>query len=234
MNKKIISANSFSNSSIRLWQLISPTLPIGAYSYSQGLEYAVEVEWIKNEDNAEQWIIGQIKNNLSQLDVPVFLRMYDAWEKNDIEQVQYWNEIILALREAAELRQEDCNLGNALIKVMNGLDVNVPALTSNTEDENISFVASFSFACQYWSIDKIEAAHGLLWSWCENQVAAAIKIIPLGQTSGQRIMSHAIDAISVAIEKSQQCTDEDIGLLAPGLAIASAMHETQYSRLFRS
>jgi len=234
MNNNFTSQKSFSASSIRLWQLISPTLPIGAYAYSQGLEYAVEVEWIKDEQTAEQWIIGQIKNNLSQLDVPVFLRMYEAWEKNDIQQVRYWNEIILALREAAELRQEDCNLGNALIKVMNGLDVTMPSLTDIVDDEDIAFVTSFSFACQYWSIDKIEAVHGLLWSWCENQVAAAIKVIPLGQTSGQRIMSHAIEAISTAIEKGTGCTDEEIGLLAPGLAIASALHETQYSRLFRS
>jgi len=225
---------NFKPSSIRLWQLISPTLPIGAYSYSQGLEYAVEVEWIKDEQTAEQWIIGQIKNNLSQLDVPVFLRMYEAWEKNDVEQVRYWNQIILALREAAELRQEDCNLGNALIKVMSGLDVAMPSLTDIVDDEDMAFVSTFSFACQYWSIDKIEAVHGLLWSWCENQVAAAIKIIPLGQTSGQRIMSHAIKAISVAIDKGQKCSDEEIGLLAPGLAIASALHETQYSRMFRS
>jgi len=224
----------FNSSSIRLWQLISPTLPIGAYSYSQGLEYAVEVEWIKDEQTAEQWIIGQIKNNLSQLDVPIFLRMYEAWEKNDVEQVRYWNQIILALREAAELRQEDCNLGNALIKVMNGLDVTMPSLANIVDDEDMAFVSTFSFACQYWSIDKIEAVHGLLWSWCENQVAAAIKIIPLGQTSGQRIMSHAIEAISIAIHKGQNCSDEEIGLLAPGLAIASALHETQYSRMFRS
>jgi len=234
MNNNFTSQASFTVSSIRLWQLISPTLPIGAYSYSQGLEYAVEVEWINNEQTAEQWIIGQIKNNLSQLDVPVFLRMYEAWEKNDIERVRYWNEIILALREAAELRQEDCNLGNALIRVMHGLDVAMPGLTEIVDDEDIAFVTSFSFACQYWSIDKIEAVHGLLWSWCENQVAAAIKVIPLGQTSGQRIMSHAIEAISTAIVKGTRCTDEEIGLLAPGLAIASALHETQYSRLFRS
>ena len=220
----------FKPSSIRLWQLISPTLPIGAYSYSQGLEYAVEKEWVNSEKSASEWILGQINNNLSMLDVPIFLRMIDAWQSDQLEKVEYWNEIILALREASELRQEDCNLGAATVKVLTGLEVSMPKL----ENENLAFVTVFSFACHYWSIDKLEAVHGLLWSWCENQVAAAIKLVPLGQTSGQRIMSDAIDVIAQSVKKAQQCKDENIGLLAPGLAIASALHETQYTRLFRS
>jgi len=220
----------FNKSSIRLWQLISPTLPIGAYSYSQGLEYAIERDWVNSEKTASDWILGQINNNLSMLDVPVFLRLIDAWKNGHIDKVEYWNEIILALREASELRQEDCNLGAATVKVLTGLDVRMPAL----EKEDMAFVTVFSFACHYWSIDKMEAVHGLLWSWCENQVAAAIKLVPLGQTSGQRIMSEAIEIIMQSIIKAQQCTDEEIGLLAPGLAIASALHETQYTRLFRS
>ena len=226
MNEALV----FKPSSIRLWQLISPTLPIGAYSYSQGLEYAVEREWVDCEKSASEWILGQINNNLSMLDVPIFLRMIDAWQSGKLEKVEYWNEIILALREASELRQEDCNLGAATVKVMTGLEVNMPKL----ENENLAFVTVFSFACHYWSIDKLEAVHGLLWSWCENQVAAAIKLVPLGQTSGQRIMSDAIDVIAQSVKKAQQCKDENIGLLAPGLAIASALHETQYTRLFRS
>jgi len=221
---------AFSTSSIRLWQLISPTLPVGTFCYSQGLEYAVETGWVDDENNAAEWILGQIKNNLSQLDVPVFLRLYDAWQNDDRETVRYWNDVILALREAAELFVEDCTLGRAMTRLLGGLDVSLPEL----ETDNIAFVTAFSFACQHWSIDRLEAAHGLLWSWCENQVAAAIKLVPLGQTSGQRILSLAIDAIALSIENGRLCEDENIGLSAPGLAIASALHETQYSRLFRS
>lgn len=221
---------AFNKSSIRLWQLISPTLPIGAYSYSQGLEYAVERDWVNSEKTASEWILGQIKNNLCMLDVPIYLRLMEAWQKGEFKKVEYWNEMILALREAAELRQEDCNLGAATVKVLNGLDIAMPAL----KNEELAFVTVFSFACHYWAIDKLEAVHGLLWSWCENQVAAAIKLVPLGQTSGQRIMSEAIEVIEQSVIKAQQCKDEEIGLLAPGLAIASALHETQYTRLFRS
>ncbi len=222
--------DKFPTSSIRLWQLISPTLPIGTFCYSQGLEYAVEIGWVKDENSSGEWILGQIKNNLSVLDVPVFLRMYEAWQNEEIETVQHWNEVILALREAAELYNEDRTLGQAMIRMLNGLDVELPDL----ETENIAFVTTFSFACQHWSIDPLEAVHGLLWSWCENQVAAAIKLVPLGQTSGQRILSMAIESIVASIGKGLLCDVEDIGMSAPGLAIASALHETQYSRLFRS
>lgn len=221
---------TFTPSSIRLWQLISPTLPIGTFCYSQGMEFAVEAGWVHDEATASEWILGQVKNNLSLLDVPVFLRMYAAWQHDDITTIKHWNEVILALREAAELYNEDCTLGGAMIRLLDGLDVSLPEI----ETDNIAFVTTFSFACQYWSIDRLEAVHGLLWSWCENQVAAAIKLVPLGQTSGQRIMSTAIDSVSSSVEKGLLCADEDIGLSAPGLAIASALHETQYSRLFRS
>ena len=219
-----------SASAMRLWQLISPTLPVGAYAYSAGLEYAVEAGWVSDQGSAGDWILGQARNSLSQLDVPVFLRLYEAWQAQQYDRVEYWNSLLQALRESAELRQEDRHLGAALHKVLKGLDVSMPA----TGLDHASFVTVFAFACQHWHIDRREAARGLLWSWCENQVAAAIKLVPLGQTAGQAIMSQAIAAVEQGIEKSLSCDDADIGLLAPGLAIASALHETQYTRLFRS
>lgn len=230
--KTTVTDPSSAIASMRLWQLISPALPIGAYAYSQGLEYAVDSGWINTEQQAAEWILGQLSHNLAQLDAPVFLRLYDAWQLNDIETVGYWNQYILASREAAELYQEDCNLGQALNRVLQGLEINMPTLPRQQND--IAFVTCLAFACHAWQIDKGQAVQGLLWSWCENQVAAAIKIIPLGQTSGQKIISAAIEVIAAAVNKAMQCEDEEIGMLAPAVAIASALHETQYSRLFRS
>lgn len=230
--KTTVTDPSSAIASMRLWQLISPALPIGAYAYSQGLEYAVDSGWINTEQQAAEWMLGQLNHNLAQLDAPVFLRLYDAWQINDLETVSYWNQYILASREAAELYQEDCNLGQALNRVLQGLEINMPTLPQQQND--IAFVTCLAFACHAWQIDKGQAVQGLLWSWCENQVAAAIKIIPLGQTSGQKIMSEAIEVIAAAVNKALHCEDEEIGMLAPAVAIASALHETQYSRLFRS
>ncbi|HEY9051011.1 MAG TPA: urease accessory UreF family protein [Gammaproteobacteria bacterium] len=218
------------NSSMRLWQLISPTLPIGAYSWSTGIEYAVEVGWIKDEASASEWILGQIKNSLPAIDVAVFYRLYEAWYDNNDTKILYWNDVLLAMRESAELRNEDTGLGNALIRVFPNLDIHIPDI----QIEDWSYAAAFSWACYQCGLNKEESAQGMLWSWCENQVAAAIKLVPLGQSSGQRLLSSAIPIIAVAAEQATKYTDDEIGLLTPGLAIASARHETQYSRLFRS
>lgn len=217
-------------SQLRLMQLISPTLPIGSFAYSQGLEYAVDSGWVNNEEQTQQWIKGQIKNTLSSLDIPVMQRMYKAWQAEEYETVIYWNKWLLAAREAKELHDEDTQLGKALLRLVKGLDMKFPV------DSEIewSYLAIFSYAAVEWDIPFIEAANGFLWSWSENQVAAAIKVVPLGQTAGQCILSALVKDIPNAVEQSLDCNDDDIGMLAPGVAIASALHETQYSRLFRS
>jgi len=217
-------------SQLRLMQLISPTLPIGSFAYSQGLEYAVDAGWVNNEEQTQQWIKGQIKNTLSSLDIPVMQRMYKAWQAEEYETVIYWNKWLLAAREAKELHDEDTQLGKALLRLVKGLDMKFPV------DSEIewSYLAIFSYAAVEWDIPFIEAANGFLWSWSENQVAAAIKVVPLGQTAGQCILSALVKDIPNAVEQSLDCNDDDIGMLAPGVAIASALHETQYSRLFRS
>ncbi|MDH5394987.1 MAG: urease accessory protein UreF [Gammaproteobacteria bacterium] len=217
-------------SQLRLMQLISPTLPIGSFAYSQGLEYAVDTGWVNNEEKAGQWIKGQIKNTLTSLDIPVMQRLYHAWQSNDLETVIYWNAWLLAAREAKELRDEDNQLGQALLRLINDLEMKFPV----TDDIEWSYAAIFSYAAKTWNIPAEEMANGFLWAWCENQVAAAVKLIPLGQTAGQRILSDVLKDIPKAVEKTINVSDEDIGMLAPGIAIASALHETQYSRLFRS
>ena len=217
-------------SQLRLWQLISPALPIGSFAYSQGLEYAVETGWVKDEQQTYKWIQGQVNNTLSSLDIPVMQRIYNAWQEENYEDVVYWNQWILAAREAKELYDEDLQLGLALHRLLKGLDITLPI------DDEVEWAYStlFTFAAMKWKIPFVEAANGFLWAWCENQVAAAIKLVPLGQTSGQQVLSKILTDIPVAIEKALTLREEDIGVLAPGVGIASALHETQYSRLFRS
>ena len=142
------------------------------------------------------------------------------------------NEFILAARETSELKKEDIHLGSALHILLN--ELNVTTIESWPKDQKPSFVTMFSLAGVYWNIPIAETANGLVWAWCENQVAAAIKTIPLGQTAGQRILSAAIDIVPNTVETGLQVTDDQIGALAPAFAIGSALHETQYTRLFRS
>lgn len=217
-------------SQLRLWQLISPTLPIGSFAYSQGLEYAVERGWIDSEEKTAEWIKGQIRKTLSALDIPVMRRLYTAWQSEDKDAVIYWNQWLLAARESKELRDEDIQLGQSLKRVLKGLDIILPI----EEDLEWTYAAMFAYASVEWEIPFTDSATGLLWAWSENQVAAAVKLVPLGQTAGQKILSQALEEIPAAIEATKNYSDDEIGVLAPGLGIASALHETQYSRLFRS
>jgi len=216
---------------MRLWQLISPALPIGSYAYSQGLEAAVEAGWVHDETSAASWIRGVLTHGLMRVDVPVMQRLYHAWQAEDMQKVHYWNNYILAMREAAELREEDRQQGLALMRLLNDLGVKQACFIDR---EAMSVLSLFSLATVAWQIDLADASHGYLWSWCENQVAAAIKLVPLGQTAGQRILSTLVEVLATQVEPALQLDDEAIGGVLPGLALASAWHETQYSRLFRS
>ncbi|MFO8024848.1 urease accessory protein UreF [Thiohalophilus sp.] len=190
----------------------------------------METGWINDEVAASEWITGLLKHNLASLEVPLFLRLYHAWQENDADRVVYWNQMMLALRESKELHAEDLAMGEALVRVLKGLDIQPPDLG----EYQAGYLTVFSYACSRWEIPAESGCLGLLWSWCENQVAAAIKLIPLGQSAGQRMLSALQLQIQSAWETGQNYSDEQIGMLAPGLGIASALHETQYSRLFRS
>ena len=219
-------------SHLRLWQLISPTLPIGAYAYSQGMEYAVHADWIKDEADTTEWIQGLMQHSLATLDIPVLQRCYQAWQDSDETKVIYWSHFILAARGAAELRLEDQQLGRALATLLESLDLTQAAGWDRTEYTN--FAAMFALACVHWNIDIYNAAQGYIWTWCENQVAAAIKLVPLGQTAGQRMLSQLDTHIHQAVDLGLSIEDDEISSSTPALGIASAQHETQYSRLFRS
>ena len=218
--------------SLRLWQLISPTLPVGAYAYSAGLEYAVACDWVSDEASLQDWTAGQIGHALAGLDVPVLARLYRGWEVGDDEAVLAWTRELLASRETAELRAEDRHMARAMARVLAELGESDARAWDRPEDT--SWAALFSLAAVRWGVSLEESAAGYLWAWLENQVAAGVKLIPLGQTAGQRVLHRVAGAIPEAVAHGLALSDEAIGAAAPGMALASAAHETQYTRLFRS
>jgi len=215
----------------RLFQLISPSLPIGGYSYSQGVEWAVEQGWISNEVEAQEWLNGLLHTNMLYVDLPVLLRMMRAWNSGDEQALARWNEYLLASRETAELRQEEVHRARAFTDVLINLEqsaASVRPLLLKTQH------ACFSFACVRWGIAPQQASYGLLWSWLENLTLAAVKIIPLGQAAGQRILFNLSQQFVQIIGQALQLEDDDLGASCMAQTIASCRHETQYSRLFRS
>jgi urease accessory protein len=217
---------------IPLLRLVSPSLPIGAYAGSEGLEYAVDAGWIANEDDALAWIGGRLRHALSRLDVPLLARVQRAWQRDDRDEVLRWCRFLCACRESAELLAQDRSLGSSLLRLLADLDVAGAGWLREREDA--TFLAAFALAAVRWSIPLEHAAEGYLFAWSEAQVAAAIKLIPLGQTQGQRILGGLADCIPDCVARGLALDDDEIGFSETGVAIASSRHEHQYSRLFRS
>jgi urease accessory protein len=217
---------------LRLCQLVSPALPIGAYHFSQGLEYAVHAEWVRDEASACEWISGLAHHALGTLDVPLLLRLHDAWSTVDVQDVERWSRYLLASRESAELRAEERHMGKALAKVLIELDIETARAWIANNDT--SYAAMFTLAATHWQIDRESTAHAYLWAWLENQVLAALKLLPIGQSTGQRILNRLITRIPDIVAQAAALADDDMGIATPLHSVASSQHETQYSRLFRS
>lgn len=215
-----------------LLRFASPTLPIGAYAYSRGLEYAVHAGWVRDESSAAAWILGLLEHLGGSLDGPLFVRAYAAWADSDLARVERWNELGLASRESAELRLEDTQLGAALIRLLGSLGVSGAAELAGRDD--VSHATAFALAMVRHAVPLNAALHAYLWTLAEAQTSAAVRLIPLGQTAGQRILGRVIDALPGPVERALSVEDDALGAFAPALALGSALHETQYTRLFRS
>lgn len=216
----------------RLLQLASPALPVGAYSYSQGLEAAIEARIVCDAAGARSWIQDVLRFSLASMEAPILLRLIAAWRADDRTLVAEWNDLFLASREAAELRAETAQMGYSLARLLRELGETDGVAFAALGD--VAFPTAFAFAVAQWRIDPQAALTAYLWSWAENQVMAALKAVPLGQTDGQRLLLALGETIEAAAARAAQLADEDLVNFAPGLALLSARHETQYSRLFRS
>ena len=217
---------------LRLLQLTSPALPIGAFAYSQGLEQANALGWVKDEASAAAWFFGIVTEVLPRLDLPVFAQLYEAWSSGDAGRVRALSEFLHACRESAELSAEDRHLGAALARVLHGLGA--PQAEAWIADPDATFATLFSLAAVHFKIPLRSAALGFLFTWLESQVAAASRLIPIGQLAAQRVLSSVLSQLPEAVNRGLDLPAAELGFLAPGLAIASALHETLYSRLFRS
>lgn len=211
---------------------MSPTLPIGGFTYSQGIEKAVEDGWVTDVDTAYEWLNGQFSCGLTYTDLPILRKLYSAYEQNDRLDVQRWGQVLLACRETSELRQEEINRGRALTRVLESLDK--PIVKEWESLISTNHLSGFALISHHWDIPIKDLLLGYSWSWLENQVSAVVKIIPLGQTQGQQLLHKLIATAPEIVNQSMLLDEEDIGLSQPALAIVSSLHETQYTRIFRS
>lgn len=217
---------------LRLMHLVSPSLPVGAFAYSQGIEWAAEAGWIRTADDLEAWLGDQLRNCLRVLDLPLLARLHVSASAGDRDAMGRWIDWLLASRETSELRAEEANRGRALADLLVAWD-----LLGALEWKQLlmrSQAAGFAFAAVSWNIPVTDCTLGYAWNWLENLVLAGVKIVPLGQTQGQQVLQQLIEHIPAAVDEALSLADDEIGAASPALAIASSAHETQYTRLFRS
>ena len=217
---------------MRLFQLSSAALPIGAFAYSQGLEQAVALGDVKCRETSRRWIAGMLGSSVLTLDVPVLARIHRAIAADDAAGAWRWNDYLFAARGSAELRAEERQVGAALVRLLSR--EGVASADPWLKHPRITLATGFALASAAWQAPLTEAALAYVFAWSEAQVGAATRLIPLGQTDAQGVLSAVIEQAASGIEAALHHSDDELGSSTPGQLLLSALHETQYSRLFRS
>lgn len=218
-----------------LLRLASPQLPIGGYSYSQGLEMAVDSGRVNDPQSARRWISDQLLLNLARFEAPLLLaHCTAAAEENWADLLQRCEEH-RASRETRELHQESRQMGYSLQQLLNGLpELDAPARTFLDQQPEPHLALGWALAARAWHINAQDALAAWLWSWLENQLAVLMKTLPLGQQAAQRLTSELLPLLQQAQQDASRINPGHCGSAAFGLSLACMAHERQYSRLFRS
>ena len=218
-----------------LLRLASPQLPIGGYSYSQGLEMAVDNGRVNNPDSARRWISDQLLLNLARFEAPLLLAHCQAAAEENWGELQHICETHRASRETRELHLESRQMGYSLQQLLNGLpELDAPARSFLEQCAEPHLALGWALAARAWGISPQDALAAWLWSWLENQLAVLMKTLPLGQQAAQRLTSELLPLLQQAQQDATHIKPEHIGSAAFGLSLTCMAHERQYSRLFRS
>ena len=218
-----------------MW-LASPALPVGGFSYSEVLESAVEAGEVQGERQAGAWLRDQLQLGLARSDLAVVAKAFKAWGRDDLAHIAELNSWVTTTRETAELRQQTEQMGRSMVEWLKNrgepLDARVARLKALAPAP--TWPVAFALAAQQSGVPLREALLGFAFGWAENMVQAALKAVPLGQSAGQRVLASLVAEIPAAVDRAAALPDSERQAFAPMLAILSAQHETQYSRLFRS
>jgi urease accessory protein len=221
---------------LQLMWLASPALPVGGFSYSEGLEAAVDDGRVSGEASAADWLASQMTLAPARADLPVLAQAHLAWQRHDLARVTWLNDFAGRTRETRELRLQSEQMGRSLVEwLRNQGDADAGRLAHLAAlAPSPTWPVAFALATARANATAAQALHASLFGWAENMVQAALKAVPLGQLAGQRILQALVARMPPLVEQALAMGDDDMQSFSPMLGIASARHETQYSRLFRS
>ena len=220
---------------LQLMWLASPALPVGGFSYSEGLEAAVEAGLVGNAADVGTWLRDQLHLSLARSELAVCARAFKAWQRRDAATLAELNDWVTTTRETSELRRQTQQMGRSLcewLKNRGEVDDRVAQLKALTPAP--TWPVAFALAAAQTGAPLREALLSHAFGWAENMVQAALKAVPLGQSAGQRILAALIADIPAAVDLAMALPDSARQAATPMLAILSGQHEAQYSRLFRS
>jgi urease accessory protein len=218
---------------LALLQFVSPALPVGAYSYSEGIETLVQNGRVKDLATLEYWLKQELKYGAISVEAIALLRAYVCLENGDRAQLKYWNEWLSAFRETEEIRRQSWQMGRSLTRLLIDLQPSLQPTIAVCGD-NCNFTVAFAIAAHHWQINTQTAVLGYLYSWASNLANAGVRLIPLGQTQGQQLLLNLYPILEQTATTAMNSNDDSLKNCGWGLAIASMQHETLYSRLFRS
>lgn len=224
--------NQSDASATRLLQLVSPSLPIGSFTYSQGLEWAVESSWVQSQEDLQAWLKDILQTSITHLEIPLFKRLHRAYSQADMAVSTNWIDYLLATRETSELLSEEHQRGRAFTRLLPELGLKLDNQLKQQLQQ--SQLAGFAYTVSQWNIEPVSAIQAYTWSWLENLTLSGVKLIPLGQTAGQQIIFQLGESVSSSVHRGLSLADEDMGFSCCAQAIASSLHESQYTRLYRS
>ncbi len=219
---------------LQLIWLASPALPVGGFSYSEGLEAAVDTARVATEKEAAEWLTEQLNLTLARADLPVLARAISAWRADDHAALHALNSWLLQTRETSELRAQTVQMGRSLVEWLRNHEGIEPAQLQACAALEPGYPIAFALAAASIQAPVRDGLLAYAFGWAENMMQAAIKAVPLGQSAGQRILARLAAEIPAAVDAACQLPEADWQAFSPMLAILSSQHETQYSRLFRS
>ena len=216
---------------LQLIWLASPALPVGGFSYSEGLEAAVEFAGVNTEQAACDWLTDQLHLSLARGDLAVVAQAMPAWQADDRSRIAQLNAWVMQTRESSEFLLQVAQMGHSFVEWLKLHHADAASIFGNGP---VGYPIAFAFAAQRAGASVRDGCLAFAFGWAENMVGAAVKAVPLGQSAGQRMLGRLAAGIPEAVERAMALPDDERQAFSPMLSVLSAQHETQYSRLFRS
>jgi len=217
-------------------QLMSPSLPVGAFSYSEGLEWLVQNKKVYDETTLFNWIESELSRGQITIEASSIAHiMRDLVNWSDYQDVKHkliieeWNSWLSSLRDSPDVRSQQLQMGESLLQLLIDLDHPLP-----DHQKKFIWTIAWAWAGVCWDIPKIDLVEGFLYSWVANQLSAALRLLSLGPTKAQQLQKKSLLLIKSQASFLLQQNPKEIWISDVGAIMAQQSHIELYSRLFRS